>query len=363
MIAIPLPFVVAMLLAILAAVLFIQREENTKQAFLFVALCAVTTTIVGLRWTFDLPIFRLLQPVLAACIPATAWYCFAKAHKQQGFPKWHFLPPILVLLASLTYPFWRPPLDPALTLLYVAYGAALIRISLSADHLPEKVRLSDMEKALKAERIAGAMLLMSAAIDGALAIDFALFSGQHTLIILAIGHAVLLPVLAAAVVMLGLSVAPVETLEGPSEPIEEKLSGKEKEAVIEEADLKVKEASKETGLSENDALQIMAAVDTLFKEKEAFLDPDLTLDRLARKVCIPARQISAAINQVHGRNVSQVVNEYRIERAKELLVSSDKNITQIYMDSGFQTKSNFHREFSRVTGQTPSAFRRSASAE
>lgn len=359
MIAIPLPFVVAMLLVILAAVLFIQREENTKQAFLFVALCAVTTTIVGLRWTFDLSIFRLLQPVLAACIPATAWYCFAKAHKQQSIPKWHFLPPILVLLTSLTYPFWRPPLDPALTLLYVCYGTALIRISLSANHLPEKVRLSDIDKALKAERIAGGMLLLSATIDGVLAIDFALFSGQHTLIILAIGHAVLLPVLAAAVVMLGLSVAPAETTqEGLSEIVEDKPIGRPTENKKEE---KAIQMQKDTGLSADDAQQIMVAVDALFKEKSAFLDPDLTLDRLARKVCIPARQISAAINQIHGRNVSQVVNEYRIERAKALLVSSDKNITQIYLDSGFQTKSNFHREFSRVTGQTPSAFRRSAS--
>ena len=70
------------------------------------------------------------------------------------------------------------------------------------------------------------------------------------------------------------------------------------------------------------------------------------------------RQISAAINQVYGRNISQVVNEYRIERAKTLLLTTDKAITQIYFDSGFQTKSNFHREFSRMTQQTPSAFRR-----
>jgi AraC-like DNA-binding protein len=104
---------------------------------------------------------------------------------------------------------------------------------------------------------------------------------------------------------------------------------------------------------------IVHKIDVLLTTKEVFLDPDLTLDRLARKACIPARQISAAINQVYGRNVSQVVNEYRIERAKTLLTSSDKNITQIYLDSGFQTKSNFNREFNRVTQQTPSAFRRS----
>jgi AraC-like DNA-binding protein len=344
MIAIPLPFVVALLLSILAALLFIRREENTQSAFAFVALCALTTTVVGLRWTFDYSLFRLLQPILAACIPATAWYCFSSAHKRHAFRFWHLLPPIFVILCSFTYPFWRPPLDPVLTLLYVGYGSALIHASFKASRIPEQVRLSDIDKALKAERLAGAMLLMSAMIDGALAVDFSLFAGEHALIILAIGHAVLLPVLAIAVIMISLSIAP---------SINETLHQDDNEPFIAEPKDKPNHQ-----LTDDEVKDIVHKIDVLLTTKEVFLDPDLTLDRLARKACIPARQISAAINQVYGRNVSQVVNEYRIERAKNLLTSSDKNITQIYLDSGFHTKSNFNREFNRVTQQTPSAFRR-----
>ena len=66
MIAIPLPFVVALLLAILAVLLFVRREDTTQSAFIFVALCALTTTVVGLRWTFDYALLRLLQPI-AVC--------------------------------------------------------------------------------------------------------------------------------------------------------------------------------------------------------------------------------------------------------------------------------------------------------
>lgn len=344
MIAIPLPFVVALLLAILAVLLFVRREDTTQSAFIFVALCALTTTVVGLRWTFDYALLRLLQPILASCIPVAAWYCFSSAHQRHKFKVWHLLPPVFVTLASFTYPFWRPPLDPMLTLLYVGYGVALIRASFKASDLPEQVRLSDMDNALKAERIAGAMLLMSALIDGALAVDFAVFAGQHAQVILAIGHAVLLPVLGITVVLLSLSMAPssVDTTQS-------------------NAKMANTDAPKETStqsLSDDEVHDIAHTIDVLLTTKDVFLDPDLTLDRLARKACIPARQISAAINQVYGRNISQVVNEYRIERAKSLLLSTDKTITQIYLDSGFQTKSNFHREFSRVTQQTPSAFRR-----
>jgi AraC-like DNA-binding protein len=343
MIAIPLPFVVALLLSILAFLLFMRREDSTQSAFVFIALCALTTTVVGLRWTFDYSLFRLIQPILASCIPITAWYCFSSAHQTHKLKVWHFLPPIFVILASFTYPFWRPPLDPVLTLLYLGYGIALIRSSLKTSNLPEKVRLSDIDNALKAERIAGAMLLMSAVIDGALAIDFYFFAGEHALIILAIGHAVLLPVLSIAVIMMSLSLAP-----SVSEPY-----GKEETHAIEKGKDKAQPL-----LSEDEVKDIVHKIEVLLSTKEVFLDPDLTLDRLARKACIPARQISAAINQVYGRNISQVVNEYRIERAKTLLLTTDKAITQIYLDSGFQTKSNFHREFSRVTQQTPSAFRR-----
>ncbi|WP_413700825.1 helix-turn-helix domain-containing protein [Psychromonas sp. KJ10-10] len=118
-------------------------------------------------------------------------------------------------------------------------------------------------------------------------------------------------------------------------------------------------SSSSSVLAEIEINQIVSKIDSLITTKEVFLDPDLTLDRLARKAGIPARQISISINQVYGRNVSQVINEYRIERAKQLLISTDNPITQIYFDSGFQTKSNFNREFARVTQQTPSAFRRS----
>lgn len=345
MTTIPLPFVIALLLSILAVVLYIRREEATKSAFVFVALCAVTTTVVGLRWTVELPVFRLLQPILASCIPVTAWYCFSSAHKQYKNRTWHLLPPILFVFGSMTYPLWQPPIDPIMILLYVGYGVALIRASFKGSDLPEQVRFSDIDFALRAERIAGIVLLMSAAIDTSMAVDFTFYSGDHALKILSIGHALLLPLIAMAVVVVSLSVVTHDPV-ASDKNTQSDLSGQHKDKPLHQ-------------LTEDEVKSIVHKIDHLLTSKEIFLDPDLTLDRLARKACIPARQISVAINQAYGRNVSQVVNEYRIERAKSLLVESDKTITQIYFDSGFQSRSNFNREFARITQQTPSAYRRS----
>ena len=103
--------------------------------------------------------------------------------------------------------------------------------------------------------------------------------------------------------------------------------------------------------------QTLAAVQALMKDKHAYRDVDLNLDRLARKLAIPARQISAAINRATGKNVSQYVNEYRIAEACTLLAETEKPVTEIMFDVGFQTKSNFNREFRRITDTTPLEWR------
>jgi len=56
--------------------------------------------------------------------------------------------------------------------------------------------------------------------------------------------------------------------------------------------------------------------------------------------------------------VSQIVNEYRIQDAIRLLKTTDLPITAVMFECGFQTKSNFNREFARVTGATLSDYRR-----
>ncbi|WP_413700826.1 hypothetical protein ACLKMH_03125 [Psychromonas sp. KJ10-10] len=165
MIAIPLPFVASLLLAILAVVLFLRRDQTTQSAFIFIALCTVTSSIVGLRWTTELAIFKALQPILASCIPVVAWYCFASAHRLKKLYFIHVLPPICVILSSLTYAFWQPPIDVLLAILYLGYGIALIRSSLNINGIPEQVRLSDVDNTQKAERYAGLILIISSIID------------------------------------------------------------------------------------------------------------------------------------------------------------------------------------------------------
>ncbi|MBP1853311.1 helix-turn-helix domain-containing protein [Rhizobium halophytocola] len=88
-----------------------------------------------------------------------------------------------------------------------------------------------------------------------------------------------------------------------------------------------------------------------------YADTDLNLARLARRLGRPARSLSNAVNRVHGLSVSQYVNDFRVAEACRLLRDTEAPVTRILYEAGFLTKSNFNREFLRVTGMTPTAWR------
>ncbi len=88
-----------------------------------------------------------------------------------------------------------------------------------------------------------------------------------------------------------------------------------------------------------------------------YRDPELSLTRLARRLHVPIKQLFVAINIVKGENVSRYVNGFRIRNACTCLKKGN-SVTEAMLGSGFNTKSNFNREFARVMGQSPSAFLR-----
>lgn len=114
----------------------------------------------------------------------------------------------------------------------------------------------------------------------------------------------------------------------------------------------VAEPEQAAAATEGDAA-LVAALERLMEERRLWLDPDLTLARIARRLGVPAKALSAAVNRVKGENISRVVNGWRVAEAGVLL-KGGASVTEAMLGSGFQTKSNFNREFRRVTGKAPS---------
>ena len=103
--------------------------------------------------------------------------------------------------------------------------------------------------------------------------------------------------------------------------------------------------------------EVMARLAGLFENEHMHRNDELSLRRLARRLQMPDRKVSNAINRVRRISVSQFVNEYRVNDACERLISTDDSILAISLAAGFATKSNFNREFQRIKRVSPSQWR------
>lgn len=103
--------------------------------------------------------------------------------------------------------------------------------------------------------------------------------------------------------------------------------------------------------------QLLARFDAMLKDSRLFTDNALTLARAARRLGVPARALSQAVNRAGQANLSRYVNGYRIRYAQELLKTTDLPVTEVMLEVGFLSKSTFNTEFRRITGTTPTNYR------
>lgn len=97
---------------------------------------------------------------------------------------------------------------------------------------------------------------------------------------------------------------------------------------------------------------------TAMEVEKAFLDQELSLERLAEISGLPQRRISRLIREVFEENFFRYVNRYRVEEAKRLLrEDASKTITEVLYASGFNSKSTFNDAFKQAVGKTPSQYR------
>lgn len=106
--------------------------------------------------------------------------------------------------------------------------------------------------------------------------------------------------------------------------------------------------------------QIESLKDFMIKNKP-FLDSSLTIQNLAQQLQMPVKDLSALINLYMDKHFFDFINEYRIEKAKEILRDPSKNsltILEILYEVGFNSKSSFSTSFKKYTGTTPTDFRK-----
>jgi AraC-like DNA-binding protein len=95
-----------------------------------------------------------------------------------------------------------------------------------------------------------------------------------------------------------------------------------------------------------------------------YLDNELTLEVLAKKMKMPMHHLTQLFNIYLGENFNQYINKYRIDYAKEALEDNEQSLSieQIAFNSGFNSKVSFNRHFKILTGYTPKEYASNAKA-
>lgn len=328
--SLPLPLISALL-----AVVVRRLDPGTRRMpQLLSAMFLVITfesLLVALRFAYgigDLVLIQAILPLLVGPLLYLGFTALAVTEAQlRRLAALHFGAVALLLLATQLLPRRFVPLDWAISASYLTYAALLFRLWRRGPDALIQARL-DMVSGILRWMLGGVgLMLLLLLIDSAIAISFATARAGQATALITYGSAVLI-----GLMMMLLIALPRMLERRPAAPItppepQEDLTGLEEQAR------------------------------TLLLETQLYLDPALSVQRLARRLRVPERRLSRAINESRGVNVSQYVNGFRLEHAARLLRSTDDSVAEIMTRAGFLTRSNFYREFQRVYGQSPASYR------
>lgn len=90
---------------------------------------------------------------------------------------------------------------------------------------------------------------------------------------------------------------------------------------------------------------------------------EITLSTVADTLHLGKKQTSRIIYQYYGKSLSELVNEKRLSVASNLLLTTNKPISQIAKESNFNSENYFYIQFRKTFGCTPLAYRKKGIGE
>jgi AraC-like DNA-binding protein len=103
---------------------------------------------------------------------------------------------------------------------------------------------------------------------------------------------------------------------------------------------------------------LAAGMIEMVRRTALYRDEECSLGKLSARMGLSAHQVSELLNDWMGTNFSTFINGFRVEAAKELLLSRpETTMLAIAMEVGFGNKTSFNEAFKRAVRMTPSEFR------
>lgn len=102
---------------------------------------------------------------------------------------------------------------------------------------------------------------------------------------------------------------------------------------------------------------IAEKVRKLMELEKVYHEPTFSRADLAREVGTSENTLSRVINRAFGKSFPRLLNEFRVEDAKRMLMNPDIPIQVLAFEVGFNSLASFNRVFREISGETPSHYR------
>jgi len=96
-----------------------------------------------------------------------------------------------------------------------------------------------------------------------------------------------------------------------------------------------------------------------FEKEKVYLNDALNLNDFSKSIALSKNYVSELINQKFGHSFKDLIGQYRIKEAQQIMVKkvhSKTSLIDIAFESGFNNKVTFYRTFKRYTGKSPSEY-------
>ena len=84
---------------------------------------------------------------------------------------------------------------------------------------------------------------------------------------------------------------------------------------------------------------------------------DLGSTFIAEQMLMSSRQFCRKLKEISGMTPSDLIKDYRMEKAARLLQNRDLSIQDVISDVGISSRAYFYKEFTRKFGVTPKVYR------
>ena len=112
-------------------------------------------------------------------------------------------------------------------------------------------------------------------------------------------------------------------------------------------------------IAEKEANLLIDKLHQAMLQKQFHKDANIKLNDIAKHLVITPHKLSQLLNDNLGKSFALFINECRVEDAKKLLKEPNQfTLEAIGFDAGFSSKSTFYATFKKVTGKTPSEYKK-----